>query len=519
MRTLGEVIRRQAEVRPEKNAFIFEDKRYTFRQFNRRTNSLINALANMGVERGDRVAIMAHNCPQYFEVISIAKGGRIAVPLDYRLTGRELEYLICDSGANTLVLEAEFADVVNSIRPRLKGVKNFICLDDTPSDMLNYEQLIASYPPDEPAVYVDEKDIMVLFYTSGTTGRPKGVIRNHRGLLINAENIANITYKLVPEDVFLCSAPFFHIGGSMFSLLPAFYTGCTTVILKRFDATAVLEAIQKYKVSATFLAPTMIARLIEQPDLHKYDLSSLRLIQYAGSPMPVEILKRAINLFGEVFLQHYGGTENGLVTFLSEEEHKVDESEQSKRILGSIGKPIPGIEVRIVDEEDRDVDIGEVGEIVVRGEIVMDGYWNLPKESAEALRNGWLHTGDLAKMYEDGYICIVDRKNDMIISGGENIYPKEIEEVLYSHPAVAEAAVIGVPDEKWGESVKAIISLKEGMTATEEDIIEHCQKNLAGWKKPKSVEFVDSLPKNPAGKILKNVLREKYWKGYEKRVH
>jgi len=517
MQTLKELLNKNAHTYSDKTAFIFENKRYTFKQVNQRINSLINALASMGVRKGDRVAILAYNCSQYFEVFNIAKAGRICVPLNYRSVARELVYLINNSEANTLILEKEFVDTILPIRHELVGVKNFICLNAAVENMASYEQLISSFPPDEPVDNVEADDPCILFYTSGTTGRPKGAIHTHKSLLAEA---AAVGQNFTPDDIALCVMPFFHVAGSAVYLFPAFASGATVVIHKKFDEIAILETIVREKVTYICLVPAMIIRLLEHPDLDKHDLSSLHTIVYTGSPMPFEALKQGVKRFGKIFVQLLGQTETLNLTMLKKEDHNIEGSANETKRLESVGKPPRAGEVRIVDEQSRrDVPVGEVGEIIARSDRMMKGYWKLPKETAETIKDGWLHTGDLGRMDEDGYIYIVDRKKDMIISGGENIYSREVEEVLYTHPAVQEAAVVGIPDEKWGEAVKAVIVLRGGMTATEDEIINFCKEHLASYKKPKSVEFWDRLPMTGSGKIMKNEIRDRYWKGYEKKVH
>jgi acyl-CoA synthetase (AMP-forming)/AMP-acid ligase II len=514
--TLAETIKRNAQVFPDKVAFVFENKGYTFKQLNERVNRLINGLANLGVTKGDRVAILSYNCHQYFEVFCIAKAGRICVPLDNRSAGRELVYLLNNSEASTLVIANEFADAVISIRPEIPLVKNIICLDAVREDMLNYEELIAGSPSDEPTEKVSESDPCALFYTSGTTGRPKGAIHTETSII--AEHMQPY-YDVTSDDICLCVMPFFHSGGSMGYLFPCFHAGATIVVLRGFDEILILQTIERERVTSVSLVPVMIARLLQHPDIGKYDLSSLRTLKYTGAPMPVEVLKTGIRLLGSIFVQAFGQTEANSITALGKEDHRVTGSEKEIRRLGSAGKPIPNGKVRIVNDRDEDVAIDEVGEVVVRSPGMMTGYWKMPEETEATFKNGWLHTGDMARRDEDGYFYLVDRKKDVIISGGENIYSKEIEDVLYLHPAVSEAAVIGVPDEKWGEAVKAIIVLKRGMKAAEEEIIDFCKEHLASWKKPKLVEFWEELPKNPGGKIMKASIREKYWKGQVRRVH
>ncbi len=516
MRTLRDMINDNALRHPDKIAFKSGAESYTFGQVNRRINSLTNALADLGIGKGDRVGILAYNCPRHFELFGLAKAGLVCVPLNCRSVGRELSYLINHSELSALVLESDFIDVVDSIRDELKGVREFVCLDGAVQSMRSYEQLIEDYPPDEPTDDVEPDDPCVLFYTSGTTGWPKGAIHTHRSLVAEA----SFPHRgLSPDDVVLCVMPFFHVGGSAAHMIPAFAAGATMVVHRRFDEALVLETIEREKVSYVFLVPTMILRLLEHPAFDDYDLSSLRAVGYTGAPMPVDALRRGIARFGEVFFQELGQTETLGMTVLRREEHKLDGSPKILRRLESVGKPLTEGELRIVDDDGRDVPIGEPGEIVARSDRIMQGYWRMPEETASTLRDGWLHTGDVGRMDADGYVYLVDRKKDMIISGGENIYSREVEEVLYMHPAVLEAAVVGVPDEKWGESVKAIVVLRRGAGASEAEIIDFCREHLASYKKPGSVEFWSELPKTGSGKIKKDEIREPYWMGHEKRIH
>jgi long-chain acyl-CoA synthetase len=516
MQTLRDMIDDIAQRYPDKTAFVSEGRNYTFEQVNRRINSLAKALADLGVAKGDRVGILAYNCSQYFEVFGLAKAGRVCVPLNYRSVGRELVYLINNSDINTLIFGSEFLDVVNSIRYELLAVRSFICLDAEVDDALSYEQLIGAFPPDEPTDDVQADDPCVLFYTSGTTGRPKGAIHTHKSILAETQ----VPHRnLSSSDVVLCVMPFFHVGGSAAHLIPAFSVGATQVIHKSFDESLILRSIEESGVTYVFLVPTMIIRLLEHPDLTKYDLSSLHGVGYTGAPMPVEALRRGIERLGGVFFQELGQTETLNMTVLKREEHKLEGSPRELRRLESVGKPPIEGELRIVDEQGQDVPVGVTGELLARGDRIMQGYWRMPEETASTLRDGWLHTGDVGRMDEDGYVYLVDRKKDMIISGGENIYSREVEDVLYMHPAIREAAVVGVPDELWGESVTAVVVLKEGASASEEEIIEFCKNNLASYKKPRSIEFRDELPKTASGKIKKVEIRESHWKGYEKRIH
>lgn len=518
--TWRDVMECQAQLHPDKLALVSStpDKQWTFKEFNQRVNSLANALTDLGVAKGDRVAVLATDIPEYIEIASTSKAGKVYVPLNWRLKGHELAYLINDSEANTVFIEEALCDTIRSIRPEIPQVKNFICIDASPEDMLSYEKLIGSYPSDDPEVDVSEDDILALIYTSGTTGLPKGVIRKHKDMLGFARMVMR-GYRLRNDDRCLPIMPLFHVAliHCNFTFIMA---GATQWLVKRFDPEAILEVIQNEKITFLQAVPAMIIELTEHPKRTSYDLSSLRSIWYVGSPMPAEAAKRGMDAFGPILGQLYGMTEATGATLLYPEDHSLALREPGKEeILSSAGKPIPGCKMRIVDDNDVEVPVGTMGEITFHSQVLIEGYWNKPEETKQTLKNGWLHTGDLAKMDEYGYVHILDRKKDIIVSGGENIASKEVEDIIYSHPAVLECAVIGVPSEKWGEGVKAIVVLREGMTATEEDIINYCTERMAGFKKPKSVEIWTELPKNPVGKIMKKELREKYWAGRERRVH
>jgi acyl-CoA synthetase (AMP-forming)/AMP-acid ligase II len=397
-------------------------------------------------------------------------------------------------------------------------VRYFFCIDGAISGMDAYEGLIAEFPIEVPQIRIDDDEIAVQMYTSGTTGKPKGVMLTHKNL-ISMYMSRIIDFKLDKDDIFLSSIPYFHTGAEY--ALITLYIGGTLVIQRSFDPGSFLDAIEKEKVTVTGGVPAMINFLLQHMEKHpgNYNFSSLRIFAYGASPMPVTLVKKTIETFKCDIYQSYGLTEASPgVSILRPEDHIVEGPGVNTKRLASCGKEIFNVEARVVNKQAIDVEPGKVGEIIVRGDNVMKGYWKLPRETEEAIRDGWLHTGDIATIDEEGYIFIVDRKKDMIISGGENIYPREVEEVLYTHPSVLDAAVIGVPDAQWGETVKAFVVLKEGHKASEQDIIDFCKENMASYKKPKSVEFADSLPRNPIGKVLKKELREKYWEGYDRRV-
>ncbi|MFH0941508.1 MAG: long-chain-fatty-acid--CoA ligase [Chloroflexota bacterium] len=507
-----------ARIYPDKVAIVSPEtnRRCTYQEFNQRTNRLCNAMLGLGLKKGDRLAVLATDIPEYLEIASASKAGFVYVPLNWRLKPAELVYILSDSGARAVFVEERFFDAIRAVKDQVPALKYCFALDGKPPDMLAYDELMKA-SPDDPGVDVVQNDLLAIVYTSGTTGLPKGVIKKHRDVvrftrLVNAGQVRN-------DSRCLGMWPLFHVA-----LLHANFVfikcGATQYLLQRFDVEKVLKLIHQEKISHLAGAPTMLIRLTEHPDRPKYDTTSLHSIAYAGSPMPVEAIRRGIEAFGPVFHQGFGMTEGTGQTVLRREEHLLAITDPTReKILGSVGKPLPGCRMRIVDDDDKDVPPGEAGEIVFRSDAIIEGYWNKPEETAELLRGGWLHTGDIGKLDADGYLYIVDRKKDLIISGGENIASKEVETVIYGHPAVLECAVIGVPSEAWGEDVKAIVALKEGMSATPEEIIKFSSERLGGFKKPKSVEIWDELPKNPIGKILKREMREKYWAGREKRVH
>ncbi len=508
---LRDIARRNARRHPQRTAVVFGDIAYSFKEFNERVNSIANALLDLGVGKGDRVAILSRNCHQYLELYFAApKGGMVLVPLNWMLSGPELRYIINDSEANTLFVGQDYVETVNSIRPELKGVKNFIAIGQPSAGMTGYEDLVSRYPSSEPEVEVYEEDTAYLLYTSGTTGLPKGVLTTNRSIVETAIN-SIFSSHLSPDDVDMALFPLY-IGAQCFTL-PHVYLGCSVIILNEPTPQAILETIEREKVTIPFISGAHILALLQYPDRDKYDLSSVRRIVFGGAPLPVEVWKQAISVFGNILASFYGLSEGSPLAFLSPEEVIEEGPPEKMRRLQSSGREAMNVEVRIIDEDDRDVPPGEVGELIAKSDILMKGYWKLPQATAETLKGGYLRTGDLASMDEERYIYLVDRKKDVITSGGETVYPRDIEEVLYRHPSVLEAAVIGVPDEKLGEAVKAIVVLREGERATEKEIIEFCQQSLADYATPSSVEFTDMVPRNPSGKVLRRELREKYGNG------
>jgi len=511
--TIGDLLVRSAHKFPEKPAVVSEEATLTFRALNERVNRLADFLVGAGLEKGDRVGVVVHNGHQFIEIyFAAAKTGGIFCPYNNHVRGEELRELIQYSAPKFLFLDRDFGGMIEGIRPVLGSVQHFVCLQKPEwPGMEEYESWIASGKNEEPASRIVEDDVLSIIFTAGTTGKPKGAMRTHRHLMSDAIASA-IDLRVEYDERVLITFPMYHVAAEdnivRHSFLP------NTFYIKKeggFNPADVLDYISKERITRCQFVPTMIHSLLQIPDVKKFDLSSLRLILYAGSPMPAELLRQALEVFPCGFAQLYGQTESGpFTTVLKPEDHIVNGSAADLGRLASSGKPALNYEIRIVDENDKDVAVGEVGEIIAKSEAMTIGYWQMPEASAEKLRGGWLRTGDLGRFDEEGFIYIVERKNDMIISGGVNIYPREVEEVLYRHPAVSEVSVIGIPDEHWGEVVKAVVVLKPGAAATDAELIAFCGENLAGYKKPKTVDFWKELPKSPQGKILKKEIRVHY---------
>ncbi len=515
---LGDLIQRNSKLFPEKTAVIFEEERFTWAEFDERVNRLANALLDLGAKRGAHVAVLSKNCHEYLEAyFACSRSATILTALNYRLAPRELHYVMDNSEAEIVIVSDEFLDTLDEIRPDLKLAKHYIVIGNAPEGMKAFDELTAAASPLAPKIEQNEDDVVLQMYTSGTTGLPKGAMLSHRNLITNAVG-CSLGMQFQPSDCMLMVAPLYHMAAGM-TTLSTIMQGGPILLHGDFNPVAILDDMEGGKVTIVLLIPVMINFLLQMPDIEKRDFSALRCIVYGASPMPVETLKRAMEVFQCDFVQGYGQTESSAVLcVLPPEDHVLDGTDAQMKRLASAGREVFGTEVRVVDEADDDVEPGQIGEVIGRGANVMKGYWNMPEATAETLRDGWLRTGDLGTIDEDGYVYILDRVKDMIISGGENVYSREVEEALHAHPAVADAAVIGVPDEQWGESIKAVVVLAEGETATEKDIIDFCRGKLAGYKRPRSVDFVAELPRNLSGKVLKKILREPYWKGSDRQV-
>lgn len=496
---IGDVYRSNAARLGAKPAFVMPDGRHRdFRELQERVLRLCEALRAGGVSAGDRVGILSRNRIEYVEAYGVSSAGMIALPLNWRLSPRELRIVLKDAEPAALLVDAEFAPVVAQMRDELPFVRHVIGFDD------DYEALLAAAKPAEPSIAVSPEDTACLLYTSGTTGAPKGAELTHRGLLLNCEGAMREMFDFSEQDVTLAPMPFFHVGGMWYHLFPSFAAGCTTVILPQFDPQSVLGLMARHRVTNTHLVPTMIHAVLEQQNLKDFDLSALRMMFYAASTMPLEILRRATETFACDFAQGYGSTEAGAVTCLTPDDHKRARSGREQLLL-SCGRALGNVDIRLAPDNAQDNDVGE---ILVRSPMTMARYWRNPAATAAVLNDGWLRTGDLGRMDEEGYLYILDRKSDMIVTGGENVYPREVEDVLLQDPDVAEVAVFDLPDPRWVQRVVAAV-VPRGKAAPDM-ILSRARARLAGYKCPKEIFITDALPKNAAGKVLRKTLRETY---------
>ncbi|HUT69860.1 MAG TPA: long-chain-fatty-acid--CoA ligase [Desulfatiglandales bacterium] len=501
---------------PDRDFLVFEGQRRSFAETNERVNRLAHALRELGIQQGDRIGMLQVNCPQYVEAyFAAAKLGAIFVPLNFRAKADELSYMIGNAEVTILFVGARYLDMVEGMLPRFSTGKDCICVDSKQDGKPFYEDLIGSSSPDEITGEIDDDDITILMYTAGTTGRPKGVPLKHSGFVSYVlENVEPASPET--EERNLLTVPLYHVAG-MQAMLAGVYGGRTLVLVRQFEVKEWMKTVQDERASRAMLVPTMLKWVIDDPDFHKYDLSNLKVITYGAAPMPFEVIKKAIQELPWVrFINAFGQTETAsTITTLGPEDHVLDGTEQEiekklRRLTSSIGRPLPDVKVKIVDEEGNSLPVNGVGEILAKGPRIMTGYWGDQEKTAQVITSdGWLRTGDKGSMDEDGYIYLAGRGDDMIIRGGENISPEEVENVLHSHPTIEEAAVVGIPDPEWGQEARAIVVLKKGEAATPEEIMEYCRSRLAGFKRPRSVMFVDSLPRNPMGKVLKKELREK----------
>lgn len=504
--TLGAILSRNATWWPDRDAFVLGDKRLTYGSLYFRGSRLAAALEKLGLPKQARIGMLSTNSIEYFEFFSAAEiAGFIAAPFSFRAAPPEIEHLVTDSGTSVLFFECSFTATVDALRPNLPEVAHYICIGgDTPDWAIDYEELVASGDPAGPANRSAPEDFVYLFYTSGTTGKPKGVPLSHRGQVITARATANH-----PALSLLQISPAFHIGGRGPSL-GCYWVGGKTVLHKSFDADAFMASVQAERINASFMVPMMLQALLDNPRIDEFDLSSLEMVMLASTTIPTDLLRRALDRFGTIFYLAYGSTEGGGICRLPRHEVRLDGGEAMTRRLASVGHFESECDGAILDDHGNPCPTGEVGEVCVYNSYNFNGYWNNHNATCAAMHGNALRTGDLGYMDEQGYVFLVDRKKDMLISGGENVYSREVEEALDRHPAVREAAVIGVPDDKWGESVCAIVMLHPDQALSADKLIAFARTQLAAFKCPKKVVFVDDMPRQSTGKTDKMLLRQQF---------
>ena len=503
--TIADLLNRCAFKFPDQEAIISEAGRWTFRQWRINANRRAAAMLKQGIGKGDHVATIFLNGNEVLEVfLALLKIGAIPIPLNMRLSPVELSEIINHADATTVILSGDFAGLIGGIRKHLPKVNQYlICGGEAPEGMISFDGLYAEESGEDPSVDLREDDVAFILYTAGTTGKARGVLLSHRNLVWAAINLS-LDSEFRPQWKIPVVFPLYHAAAVML-LNTALFLGLTIVSLRAFDPKRVMELMQRERIDKMVFPPTVWNFILQLPDVDQYDTSFVKSISSGAEAMPLATKQKLLKLFPNAKLgETYGMTECAATISTLKPEFALLK-------LDSVGKPFVNVELRIVNDQDEDVSRGESGEILMRGPQVMVGYYRDPEATAEVLRGGWLHTGDIGRLDKDGFLKIVDRKKDLIITGGENIYPREIEEVLYRHPKILEAAVIGLPDPQWGETVHAIVVLKEGQTLTAQEVIDFCKAGIASFKKPRSVEFVEKLPRSSAGKVLKRVLRaERY---------
>ncbi len=501
---LGDIIKQNARKFPRRTAVICGETRLTYEELNSQANCLAGALLDMGMKTGDRLAVLADTCPEYVVTyFACAKSAIAIVPVNTTLDSGGVSSIIKGSGASTIIFGEEYADTVNSISAEMSTLKQYIAIGGVPG-VPSFQEAINGHSADAPEVIVDEDDIAWLCYTSGTTGVPKGVILSHKNIISNVKDMILSGYPNGRNEINLCLVPMSHATGMLQPLLH-YIVGGTNVLMKKYSPALFLEITQKEKVTTTLMTSPLLASIIDCPDIGKYDVSSLRLAVTGGALIPDGPAGKFNEIFGDIILTGYGMTEASSFIIIAP---LLDGTLSEVRRPGSSGKELVNVEVRVVNEEGEDVAPGDIGELIIAGDNIMEGYWEMPEETAKALKGGYLHTGDLASRDEEGYYYITGRKKDIIFTAGKEVLSPEIENVISLHPAVSEMAVIGVPDEKLGELVKVFIVLKRGKRATEQEIIEWCARRLEDYKVPKMVSFIDSLPKTASGKVQKTALEK-----------
>jgi acyl-CoA synthetase (AMP-forming)/AMP-acid ligase II len=515
---LGDIFERNAAHYGQSPAIHFEDRIVTHAGLLDRGSRLGNALQALGLRRSDRVLMLAQNCVEYLELICAASlTGLTSVGLNYRLSASEQSYIVKDSLPAAWIFEAQYAERVAEVCQGLASVPHLICIGTAQlSGVHDYETLLRQADCARPELRAQERDTVFLVYTSGTTGHPKGVMHSQLGQIEQAKICSN-AFAANPHDRALLVMPFYHLGAVNIFLAYA-WAGAAVVLHRAFDANDTYASLARHRVTAALLAPVMIQMMLDAPEAARRNAECLHTIFYSSAPMPVPLLKRAMALFGPIFVQVYGMTESMLGTYMYKHQHKLEGAAHEVKRLASAGQPYFGCEIMLRRPDGSACATGEVGEVTILSPATMQGYWNNTIATLATIRDGWCYTGDMGYFDEERFLFLVDRKKDMIISGGENIYSREVEEALLTHPAVFEAAVIGVPDPKWGETVMAFVVCR-GQRPGAEDLIAHCRSEIASYKKPSAIEFIDALPRVPStNKVDKKKLREPYWKAADRKI-
>ncbi|MEG9861533.1 MAG: long-chain-fatty-acid--CoA ligase [Parvularculales bacterium] len=513
--SVADIFRVQADKNPDAIAQIFEGQETTYKELYDYGCRVAQGMIAEGCKPDTRVGFMGKNSDSYFEVLAgSALSNTVIVGVNWRLAPKEVAYVLKDAKAEILFVGAEYYELIEGIKGGCPDLRTIIAMDGGHAAWPSYKEWRDSHEAKAPDLSQAPENDVIQLYTSGTTGYPKGVqLTNHNYVEVLKQAVAAGWGDWEVDEGNLVCMPIFHVAGVNVGVI-GFAHGCKNVVMKEVDPAEIIRLVETYKIGILFMVPAVILFVTMLPDIDKADLSSVRVVIYGASPIAEDLLLKAQEIFKCDFIQVYGLTETtGGATFLPPEDH-----DPARGKLRSCGKVSPGIEIRTVDEDGKTTGVDEVGEIVLRAKCVMKGYWNRPDATKDAIRDGWFYTGDAGYFDDDGYLYIHDRVKDMIVSGGENIYPAEVENALFSHPSIADVAVVGVPDEKWGEAVKAFVVLKPEESATEADIIEFARTHIAGYKIPKSIDFVEMLPRNPTGKVLRRELRAPYWEGHDRQV-
>ncbi|HET6473833.1 MAG TPA: fatty acid--CoA ligase [Pseudomonadales bacterium] len=517
--TLAELTRFHARERPNRVAFEYNDRATTYAQFDQLTNRVANGLRAEGLQDQSRVGFLDKNSDHFYQIVfGAAKAGAVSVGINWRLAPPEVAYILNDSKAEVVFVGPDFYGLVEKIRGELKYVKRVIAMHPGHDQWSDFAQWRDDQSAADPGVAVTPDDVAIQMYTSGTTGHPKGVQLQHKCFFELQRLPPNDDMQWnewTDRDVSLVAMPSFHIGGVGYGVW-GLRSGAKNIVVSEFDPGATLEMIETRGISKVFLVPSAIRMVVQHPKAQTTDFSNIKYMMYGASPIPLDLLRQAVDVFKCGFVQLYGMTETtGAATYLPPQDHDVSGNERMR----SAGKPYPGVELKVIDENGKPVPPRTVGEICIKSPANMIGYWNLPDATKKTLIDGYVHTGDAGYLDEAGYVYVHDRVKDMIVSGGENIYPAEVENALFGHPAVADVAVIGVPDDRWGEAVKAVVVVKASQKVTADDLIGFARSRIAGYKLPKTIDFIPELPRNPSGKVLKRELRKPYWEGRDRQVN